>query len=73
MPEVAKKEEMSLPTNIVQELLVLKGLCLNRMGEFKDSAEVWKKLIDADYALSTKKNGIPKDARVAPSPELSTP
>ena len=59
---------------IQYEKLVLKGLCLNQMGKHKESAEIWKRLINKDFKVQKiSETHIPKNLNGAPAPKLSTP
>ena len=71
---LARELKLEINNEMAQNLLVLKGLCLNRLGKYRESAEVWKKLSKYDFELKSatlnERVGLNGDA---PSPVLSTP
>ncbi len=71
--QLAKNEEISIGPKLAQNLLILKGLCLSRQNEYKDSSEVWQKLSVYDYDLDDLENEFDSSEVLAPSPTLSTP
>lgn len=72
--DLAEKEEVEVPSEVSKEYLILKGLYLNRSGEYKESARIWKKLSNSDFKVEACSKEAPKeDGEKAPAPRLSTP
>lgn len=71
---LAKEVGVDLNEEASQQLLILKGLCLNRLGDFRGAAEIWKKLSLYEYDIveSKLKSQLALNGK-APEPRLSTP
>lgn len=70
----AKDADITVHKSAAKNLLILKGLCLNRLKEYKEAAEVWVKLSKYDFDLQdSEKEAVQKSTRKAPPPRLSTP
>ncbi|MCB0311052.1 MAG: tetratricopeptide repeat protein [Bdellovibrionales bacterium] len=74
-PALEKSENVSFSQEIWRDFLILRGLCLNRLGKHQESAQVWQQLCDCDFELKDsllerKHSDINGSA---PSPVLSTP
>lgn len=70
---LCKREQIQPADELQQTWLALRGLCLNRMGDFKQSAEVWKKLSARDFELVPILDSNDGADSKVPSPRLSTP
>lgn len=72
---LAREQKVEVPAEMAQNLLVLKGLCLNRLGKYRDAAEVWKQLSQYDFDLRMPQLEERKVLLLgdAPAPRLSTP
>lgn len=72
--DLAKNENTEVPDEMARDILILTGLCLNRMGEYKESAFIWKRLSKQDFKLD---NPEFKDELIGeiiePEPMYSTP
>lgn len=72
--ELANNENADVSDEIARDILILTGLCLNRMGEYKESAFIWKRLSKQDFKLD---NPEFKDELIGevikPEPMYSTP
>lgn len=74
--DIAREADTLLSPNIICELLILRGLTLNRMGRYRDAGTVWRKLSKKDYTLQKEEKALPGGTVSSfPAPELrySTP
>ena len=73
-PFLMKREGVSRSGNIMSLYLSLKGLCLSRMGEYQQSADIFKKLCEQEPELQDfiKEMDLGLD-KEGPAPRLSTP
>lgn len=72
----AKENDLDIPGDIARDILILKGLCLNRMALYKESAQIWKKLSKHDHQLEFNfedEASQQKNTTEAPEPMFSTP
>ena len=70
---LAEREGTKVSTTQEQIRLHLTGLCFSRLGQAKDTAPLWEKLVEpALPATNTGKRPVLSD-RGEPSPALSTP
>lgn len=49
--KLASSENQDVNNELAKNILILHGLCLNRMGEYKESANIWKRLSKQDFKL----------------------
>jgi tetratricopeptide (TPR) repeat protein len=74
LPFLLKREAVSMPTSLYHTFLSLKGLCLCRMGEYRQTADTLRKLCDDDPEMHELMQDTEDDKKNdAPSPRLSTP
>lgn len=73
-PDLLKEQDIKPTRDILQSVLILKGLCHNSLGENHEAGEIWKKLSDQDLSLGQVSFEAPLSSNgEAPSPTLSTP
>lgn len=74
IPFLLKREAVSMSAKLQHSFLALKGLCLCRMGEYRQTAETLRKLCHDDPEMSELINDIEAETPgQAPAPRLSTP
>ena len=73
MTALAAAEEVTLPGEIIHQILSLEGFCLSRLGKFEEAAEIWRRLADNDLSLVRPFEGGASVNGDAPAARLSTP
>lgn len=74
LPALARELGLDLSLDMQHRIMTLKGLCLNGLGQFKESSEVWRSLAESEHGLAHAISEMEKQWRPEKiSPELSTP
>lgn len=69
---LAAAEQVEVSPALSQQILTLQGLCLSQLGQFRESAEVWREL-SGEKPVALSNGSPPAGHEEAPAPRLSTP
>lgn len=73
-PFLVRRENLILPPELNRIFLSLRGLCLTRMGEHRQAAEMFKKLCEEDIDMQELLGEVGTPSlQEPPAPRLSTP